>query len=195
MFRLLRVLQCRRDQRFAHDIGRFPGFGQARVIVHHAPKEVGVEAAPVDADAHRLAISACRFDHGRELIIAPGSATDIAGIDPVFIQYFCAIRVLSKEFVAVEMKIADQRHPAAITLQHVADFRYRRRRFCGIDRDAHEFRTGFGEFPDLACGGLHVRGIGIGHRLHDYRRTTTDRKAGDTNLAGFVARNDFARHK
>ena len=57
------------------------GSGRARVLVHHPRQQVLIEAAPVDADAHRLLVPAGDFDHLGELRVALAAAADVAGID------------------------------------------------------------------------------------------------------------------
>ena len=52
-----------------------------RVFVHDARQQILVEAAPVDADAHRLVVAAGHFDHLRELLVAFCALADIARID------------------------------------------------------------------------------------------------------------------
>ncbi len=37
------------------------------------------------------------------------SKTDIAGVDPVFIENFCSFGKFGEEFVAVKMEVADER--------------------------------------------------------------------------------------
>jgi hypothetical protein len=51
---------------------------------------------------------------------------------------------------------------------------HRCRGFGGIDRDADELRSGVGQRLDLCDGRADVRGIGVGHRLHDDRRAAAD---------------------
>jgi len=64
----------------ASRITALASFGSAAcIIVHHAAQQVRIEATPVHADAHRLAVSACAFDHGRELF-ARRERTDVAGL-------------------------------------------------------------------------------------------------------------------
>ena len=49
--------------------------------------------------------------------------------------------MLLQQLVAVEMKIADQRHGAAERIEPVADMRHRGGRLGGIDGDAHQLRA------------------------------------------------------
>jgi hypothetical protein len=75
------ALQGGGDQRVARHHRSFRRLRQARVLVHHAREQFRVEATPVDADAHRLAVATGKFDHGRELIVALGATPDIARVD------------------------------------------------------------------------------------------------------------------
>ena len=193
-FRLLRILHRRHDQGLAHDVGRLSWHRQARIVIHHAAEQIRVQTSPIDADAHRLAVAACRFDHCRELVIALRPATNVTGIDAVLVEDLRAIRILRQQFVAIEMKITDERYAATVAFEQVADFGHGRGRFRAIDRDAHELRTGLREISHLTGGGLHVRGISIGHRLHNDRRASTHRNAGNADLAGFMTGNGMAGH-
>ncbi len=79
----------RADQRRLHDglmhhVPRVLGLGQRRVLVHQAGEQVLIEAAPVDADAHRLAVAHRDLDDLGELPVALVLEADIAGIDAVF---------------------------------------------------------------------------------------------------------------
>ena len=48
---------------------------------------------------------------------------------------------------------------------------------------AHEVGAGLGDLADLLHRRLEVRRLGLGHRLHDDRRTAADRHAADEYLA------------
>ncbi len=70
------------------------GLAVRRVLVHHPREQVGVEAAPVDADAHRLAVLERLLDHRRELRVALAALAHVAGIDPQLGERAGAVRVL-----------------------------------------------------------------------------------------------------
>ncbi len=86
------------------------GCAALRVLVHDARQQRLIEAAPVHADAHRLAVAAGDLDQLRELLVAPGTFADVARIDAQLVQRFGARRIVGEQLVAVEMEIADQRH-------------------------------------------------------------------------------------
>ena len=94
-----------------------------RVLIHHAREQLLVEAAPVDADAHRLAVADRALDHGGELLVALRAAADVAGIDAVLGERLRAIRILRQQLVAVVVEVADQRHVAAARVEPLADAR------------------------------------------------------------------------
>ena len=117
------------------------GCGLLRVLVHQAREQVLVEAAPVDADAHRLAVAAGRLDHLGELRIALAAAADVARVDAVLGERLGAGRVLAQQLVPVEVEVADDRHRHAELRQALDDVRHRRRRLVGVDGDAHQLRA------------------------------------------------------
>jgi hypothetical protein len=52
--------------------------------------------------------------------------------------------------------------------------RYGRSRLTRVDGYAHELRTGSGELLDLQGGAFDIDGVGVGHRLNDYRVLASD---------------------
>ena len=60
--------------------------GAARVLVHQLGEQLLVEAAPVDADAHRLVVAHRRLDHLRELAVVLVALADVARVDAVLRQ-------------------------------------------------------------------------------------------------------------
>ncbi len=112
-------------------------------------EQVLVEAAPVDADAHRLAVAAGGLDHRRELRVALAAAADVAGIDAVLGERCRAGGMRREQLVPVEVEVADQRHVAARCAQPVADLRNGCGRLVGVDRDAHELRAGLRQLAHL----------------------------------------------
>ena len=187
-------MQRRDNQCLAHDVRGLARGRKCRVFVHHAGKEFRVQAAPIDADTHRFAISAGCFNHGRKLIVAFHSATNVSGIDPVLIQHLGAIRILGQQLMSIEMKIADQGHSTSFDLQQIANLGHR----CGgcgrIDRDAHEFRACLGKFTNLSSGRFHILRVGIRHRLYDDWRTTSDSNPAYAHQARFVTRGKVFWH-
>jgi hypothetical protein len=160
--------QRRSHHRFTHDLGGILGLGTPGVFVHDASEQGLIEAAPVNPDANRLVEPAGDFDQLRKLLVAPCALTDVAGVDAQLGQRLGAGRVLRQQFVSVEMKIADQRHVDVHLRQTFANFRHSGGGFAGIDRDAHQFRTGARQLRHLHRGGKYILGIGIGHRLDDH---------------------------
>ena len=99
---------------------------------------------------------------------------DIARIDAVFRQRFGAGRMIGQKLVADIMEIADKRHIKPKPQQPLADFRHGGRTLVAVDGDAHDFRTGPEQRRHLLHGGVDIRRIGVGHRLHDDGRAATD---------------------
>src|SRR5690606_38470305 len=91
------IADGRHYQGVAHYRLRFPGLRALAVLVHFARHEFVVEAAPVDADAHRLVVPAGDFDHLREVIVAPLAAAHVARIDAVLGKRLGAIGKLREQ--------------------------------------------------------------------------------------------------
>jgi hypothetical protein len=132
------------------------------------------EAAPVDADAHRLAVADRRLDHGGELLVALGALADVARVDAVLGERARALGELRQQLVAVVVEVADQRHVAAGGVQPRADRGHLRGRLRRVHRDAHQLRAGAPQLLDLARRRCGVGGVGIGHGLHHHRRAAAD---------------------
>ena len=156
--------------------------GSRGVLVHQPREQIRIQAPPVHADAHRLVVTAGDLDHFRELRIALGSPPDVARVDAVLGERRRALRVLTQQLVTVEMKIADQRHVDAGTLEPLADRRDRGGRLAGVHGDAHQLRARARQRFHLARRAGDVRGVGIGHRLHDDGRAAADADATDRDL-------------
>ncbi len=110
-----------------------------------------------------------QFDHFRKLRIAFAALADVAGIDAVFGQRAGALRVVAEQLVAVEMKIADQRHRTVVAIERFTDVGHSGSGFRVIHGNAHQFGAGTGQLQHLLGGCGYIRGIGIGHRLHNDR--------------------------
>src|ERR1700759_67322 len=93
----------------AHDFLSTEGLGPRIVLVHQPGEEVLIETSPVDADSHWLLIATSHLNHLHELRIALAAATDVARVDSILRQSLRARRRLTKQLVAVEMKVTDQR--------------------------------------------------------------------------------------
>ena len=183
--RRARRFQRRANHRLAHHLDRNPmDDGMLRILVHHAREQLLVEAAPVDADAHRLVVAQRALDQRGELLVALRALADVAGIDAVLGQRARAVGILRQQLVAVVVKVADQRHAAARRVQAPADFRHLRGGLRRVDGDAHQLRAGARERFDLARGGGRVLGVGVGHRLHHHRRAAANAYATDGDRPG-----------
>ncbi len=88
-------------------------------------------------------------------------------------------RMVGQKLVADVMEVADDRHVDAHLEEPLLDVRHGGRRLVAVDRDAHDLGTGARQRRDLPGGAFDIGGVGIGHRLHDDRRTAADRHAAD----------------
>ena len=167
----------------AHHLGGVERLRSTRIFIHYSRQQILVEAAPVDADAHRLVVLAGQLDHLRELLVLFLAETDVTRVDAVLGQRLGAGRVLGQQTVAVVVKIADQRHVAVHPVEMLADFRHGGGGFRRIDGDAHQFRPGARQFGGLQGGGQVVGSIGVGHRLDDNRGAATDLDMADQATA------------
>ena len=152
------------------------------VFVHHASNQFGVERAPIDTDSHWLVEANRRFDHRAKLVITFAAVADIARIDAQFRERMRAIGNFSKQFVAVEMEIADQRNIDAECVQLHANFWRCARGFHGVHGDTHHFGTGTRQRRHLCNRCRDVFGIGVGHRLHHDRCVAADQYVTDRDL-------------
>ena len=159
-----------------------------RVVVHHAGEQLLIEAAPVHADAHGLVVLQRDLDDVGELLVALVAEADIAGIDAVFRERLGAVRIGRKQLVADIVEIADERHIHAHFQQPVADMRHGRRRLFAVHGDAHQLRARLRERGDLLHGGVHIRGVGVRHRLHNDGRAPADGHAANLHRNGDVPR-------
>ncbi len=118
------AFQCREHDGVAHDLLRAQRLRARGILIHQPREQVLVEAAPVDADTDRLAVAAGHLDHLRELRVALAAAPDVAWVDAVLGQRLGAARVLAQQLVAIEMKVADQRHRHSELIEAIADVRH-----------------------------------------------------------------------
>ncbi len=168
------ALEGRAHQRLAqHVVGRLR-VRPAAVLVHQPGGEVLVERAPVDADAHRPLVAQRRLDHRLELAVALVPESDIARVDAELGQGLPELRNLGQQAVAVVVKIADQRHVAALGVEPLADRRHGPGRRWGVDGDAHDLRAGPGQLERLPGGGDGIGRVRVGHRLDDDRSAAAD---------------------
>ena len=101
--------QRRLHDRLMHHLARVLRLGPLRILVHQPGEQVLVEASPVHANPHRLAVLERDLDDLGELPVALVLEADIAGIDTVFGERLRASRMLFQQGVAVIVEFADQR--------------------------------------------------------------------------------------
>ncbi|MNU66455.1 hypothetical protein D3C71_557700 [compost metagenome] len=159
-----------------------------RIAIHQSGQEILIERAPVDADTHRLVVTDRHFDDVAELLVLLVLEADIARIDAVLCQRFRAGRMVGEQLVANIVEIADQRHIHAEPQKALAHLRHGGGTLVAIDGDAHDFRTGLIECRDLRHRRIDIRGIRIGHRLYDDRRTATHDDSAHIDRNGLTAR-------
>ena len=179
----LRAADCRGHERLADDVRRVERMGRAGVLIHQARQQLLVEAPPVDADAHGLAVVDRTLDHHGELRVAPRAGADVAGVDPVLGECLRTVGKIAEQLVSVVVEIADQRHVAAECVEPLADLRDGSRRFGGVDGNPHKLGAGVGKRFDLCDRGRHVGRVRVRHRLDDDRRAAADAYAAHQNGA------------
>ena len=165
--------------------------GQRRVLVHQLREQLLVQAAPVDADAHRLAVVDGLLDDGGELVVPLAPEADVAGVDAVLGQQARAFRVLAEQRMAVVVKIAHQGHVAAHHAHALDDLGHGGGGLFRVDRDAHDLGPGAGEFRHLAGRGLRVLRVRVGHGLDHDRVLGPHVDVGHLHGGGFAARKGF----
>ena len=100
--------------------------------------------------------------------------SDIARVNTILGKRLCAIGIVGYQLVAVEMKIAYERHMAIHIIESCADGWYRFRSRSGIYGNTHQFRTCARKLGHLHRGSNFIFRIGIGHRLDYHRRATAN---------------------
>ena len=166
--------QRRQDDRPVHDLPRLLRLGELGVLVHQLGEQLLVEAAPVDADAHRLGVLRRHLDHLGELAVVLVALADVARVDAVLRQRLGAGRIVGEQAVAVVVEVADQRHVDVHPVELLADVRHRRGGLGRVDGDAHHLRAGDRQLLDLDRGADRIDRVGIGHRLDPHRRIAAD---------------------
>ena len=129
-------LEGRSDHGLVHHLFGIPGLGARAVDVHQTGEQLLVQAAPVDANAHRFVPAHGRFNHLAELAVVFVALANIAGVDTVFGQRLRAARVVRQQAVTVVMKVTDQRYVDAHAIELVAHMRDSFGRLRRVDRDA-----------------------------------------------------------
>src|SRR5438105_15645795 len=95
--------------------------------------------------------------------------------------------MFGEQQVPVVVKVADDRHVAALIGGAANDFR---ERCCGlviVDGDANELRAGVRQGGDLVGGRRRIRSIRVRHRLNDDGICATDRDVPDPGRGGGAA--------
>ena len=175
----LGTAQSRRDQSLAGHLRGIERILRLRIFVHQTREKVLIEAAPIDADTHRLAVVDRPFDHHRELRIVLAALPDVARVDTVFRERPSAIRKVAEQLVTVEVEVADQRYLAVERVEPLANHRHGRSGLGRVDGNAHQFRPGVGQRLGLRNRGSDIGRVGIRHRLHDNRMTAAYGDAAD----------------
>ncbi len=139
----LRRARRARDDRVQRHNPRVARLGAARVRIHQLGQELLVEAAPVDADAHRLAVRDRHLDDGAEVLVAPLGA-DVAGVDAILGERRRALGILGEQQMAVVVEVADDRD-----VDLLDDARDGRGRGLVVDRHPHELAAGLVQGADL----------------------------------------------
>ena len=174
LFGALGAIQSRHHDGFAHHVDGSQGCCPFGIFIHHTREQILIQAAPVHADAHRLAIAHGGLDHFGELRIALAAAPDVAWVDAQLAERLGAGGVGLQQLVSIEMEIADERRVDAHGIQTLANMRHGGGRLVVVHRDAHQFRPRASQRFDLHDGALDIGGIGVRHRLHDDRRVAAD---------------------
>ena len=197
-FCLLGAFDGRGDKGLAHDGLGVPGLGVCRVGVHQARQHGLVKRAPVDTDAHRLAVAAGGLDHGAVVVVALGAAAHVARVDAVLGQCLGTLGEIVQQLVAVVVEVAHQRHLAAHAIElftNGGNFGCGGR---GVDGDADQLGAGLGQRAGLDGRGDGLGGVGVGHRLHDHRPVAADQDLvvipAHHHLAGAAALSGAYRH-
>src|SRR5437773_2497440 len=90
---------------------------------------------------------------------------DVARVDTVLGKRTGALRILFQQYVAVVVKIADDRNRYAPLAQPFYDVRNRCGSLAGIHSDADKFGACARELLALERGAFDIDGIGVSHRL------------------------------
>ena len=184
--RQLRRLDRREHHALVDDLLRGLAEIAVGVLLHLRHDELLVEGAAVDADAHGCAVVDRHLADRRELLVTPRAGTDVARVDPVFVERARAVGVAGEEQVAVVVEVADERGGAAGVEHPLLDLGHCRSGVRHVDGDAHHLRSRLPQLDDLLRGALRVSGVGHGHRLDDDRRAAADLHVPDLDANGLV---------
>ena len=164
------------------------------ILIHQVGEQFLIEAAPIDADADRLAPLQRHLNDGRKLRIALVLEADVAGIDPILVERLRAGRIFRQQLVADIVEISHDRHLDAHAVQLFADVRHGLRGLVPVNRNAHQLGTRARQCRDLPHSAVDIGRIGIGHRLDNDRVLSANEHAPDVNRRGHSARASQIRH-
>ena len=167
----------RSNQRLVHDLLGAPGRAACVIGIHQVGQQILVEAAPIDANAHRFVPTQGGLNHLGKLLVFLVAFAHVAGIDAVFGQSLGAIGKFRQQPVAVVMKVANQRHGNAHAVKLLTDVGHGLCRFRRIDGDAYQLGARQRQFLDLNGRANGICHVGIGHGLHTHRAAATDSDA------------------
>jgi hypothetical protein len=105
-------------------------------------EQFAIQRTPIRADTNRLAMLHRLVDDRAKLPITLFAKTDIARIDPVFVERLGTGGMIRQQLMPDIVEITHQRHGHAALEQPFPDFRHGCRRFIPIHRDPDEFGTG-----------------------------------------------------
>ena len=183
-----RAVQRRDDHRLVHDLARGSRLRQMGVIVHQRAASSWSRLPQLTPIRTGFVMPTSDFDDGGELLVLFLATADVAGVDAVFVEQFGACRIFAQQPVAVEVKVADQRHGDTSRIQALADRRHSGGGLLVVDGDPYQFRTCLRQFRHLGGGRRDVGGIGVGHRLHHDGRVAADRDGADADGDAGTAR-------
>ena len=184
--RQLGGLQRRQHHAVVDDLFRRLAEVLVGVLLHLGHDQLLIERAAVDADAHRLLIlDRDRADH-RELLVAPLARADVARVDAVLVERLRGVRIAGEEEMPVVVEVADERRGASGVEHPLLDLGDGGSRFRQVDRDAHEFGPGLGQFNTLLRRGGRVGRVGHRHRLDNDGRAATNLHVADFDADGLV---------
>ena len=162
-----------------HFVGLFR-LCQLGILIHHAHDQILIQAAPIDTDTYWLVILFGHPDHHGELVFTFTVLAHVAGVDTVFGQRLCTLRIFSEQSMSVVMKIADEWHVAPHVVQHPADDWHLNGCLGRIHCDAHQFGASLRQLVHLLCRTGCISRICVGHGLDDDGRIATDMDIADT---------------
>ena len=99
---------------------------------------------------------------------------NITGVDAIFRQCLCTVRIVRQQAVAVVMKVTDQGHIDTHAVKLLANIRHSLGGFRGVDRDANHLGASQRQLFNLDGRADGIDGVGVGHGLHTHRCITAN---------------------